>query len=66
MNSALQDGNVMHKTLTAAGLTAAVAGVLLAIPVASITVARPEPPAPASHSAPPAPVKHPGLNPAHP
>ncbi|MFF2367778.1 hypothetical protein ACFVU0_34400 [Streptomyces sp. NPDC058122] len=48
----------MHKTLTAAGLTAAVAGVLLAIPVASITVARPEPPAPGGHSAPPTHVKH--------
>ncbi|MEU4173098.1 hypothetical protein AB0F46_40385 [Streptomyces sp. NPDC026665] len=48
----------MHRPLTAAGLTAVVAGVLLATPVASITAARPETPAPAGSSAPATPTEH--------
>lgn len=48
----------MHKPLTAAGLTAAVAGALLVVPVASITVARPATPTSAGRSASPTHAKH--------
>ncbi|MGW3917316.1 hypothetical protein ACWEBX_38425 [Streptomyces sp. NPDC005070] len=48
----------MHKTLTAAGLTTAVAGALLAVPLASITAMQPETPASAGTSAPPTRAEH--------